>query len=654
MKFRQFVKTYPVVFTLLVLTLAISIFNIYFNWKIAAFEISFVLILSAIALFRINSSFSAAKKSITALNENLSAEETGNLDSFPLPVLLFDSGDRILWYNQMFANFVIADRQILTDSVTEFTEGRGLAEISSHPIFDTKVGDRKYTVHFSAVSSKKTRAHALYFIDDTVLKDIKIEYEQSKPVVSLVSVDSLDEVLRANREKDYAQIYSAAESIIENWFGAYNGVFRSLGNGRYISVSTEGELEKMCADKFSVLEKVRELEHDSKKTGLTLSIGTGRADTINDAESFAVAALDMAQGRGGDQAAIRGSDESYQFFGGVSGGIEKRTKIRSRVMAAALNELITTADNVLIMGHKFSDLDALGASVGVMSICHALGREARIVISQKTSLATPLIDHLRENNMDGWLIEPQYAEHIINDKTLLVIVDTLRKDFVDSQKVFDLAKQVVVIDHHRKTVDYIQDAVLFYHEPKASSASEMVTELMEYTPEAKPDAVVANALLAGIMLDTKNFVLRTTTATFEAAAYLRSHAADTVTVKRFFNNSLETQKLRGQIVLSAYEFKNCAIAVADIKSKDIRLICAQAADELLTISNVNASFVLFMTGDTVNISARSLGNVNVQLIMEQFGGGGHQTMAACQIEDTDVDKVRKMLEKQIKEYLEKE
>lgn len=651
MKFKQFVRTYPVVFTLLIFTLAISIFNIYFNPKIAACEIALVLILTAVALFKINSSFTTAKKAVASLNDCLSAEETKNLDSFPLPVLVFDSEDKILWYNRLFDKSVLSGNQIVTDSVTEYTEGRGIAEISNHPIFNTVVGDKKYTVHFSNISSKKTRAYALYFVDDTLLKNMGELYEKSKPVVSLVAVDSLEDVLRANREKDYTRIYSSAENLIENWFTSYNGIFRALGNGRFVAITSEGELEKMCADKFSVLEKVRNLEYDSKKAGLTLSIGVGRAENIADAESNAVQALDMAQGRGGDQAAIRGADENYQFFGGVSGGLEKRTKIRSRVMASALSELIKTADNVLIMGHKFSDLDALGASIGVLCICQALGKDARIVISKKTSLATPLIEHLKENKKDGYLIEPQYAEDMINDKTLLVIVDTLRKDFVDSQKVFSKAKQIVVIDHHRKTVDYIQNAVLFFHEPKASSASEMVTELMEYTPEIKPDATVSNSLLAGIMLDTKNFVLRTSTATFEAAAYLREHGADTVTVKRFFNNSLENQKLRGQIVLSAYEFKNCAIALADIKSKEIRLICAQAADELLTINNVNASFVLFKTGDTVNVSARSLGNINVQVIMEKFGGGGHQTMAACQIEDADIQDVKNSLEDAIKEYM---
>jgi c-di-AMP phosphodiesterase-like protein len=438
--------------------------------------------------------------------------------------------------------------------------------------------------------------------------------------------------------------------MTESWFSDY-GVFRKLGNGRFICVSAEDDLKKMLEKKFDLLEQVRSYSYGDKVVGLTLSIGVGRGEKTGEAESSAIQALDMALGRGGDQVAVRNTDETYTFFGGVSGGVEKRTRVRSRVMASALAELIRNAGNVLVMGHKFSDLDALGSAVGVLKICQDLGTDARIVVSKKTSLALPLIEHLTENNMDGYLISPDYAEQLIDGKTLLIIVDTLRADFVDSPAVYEKAKQVVVIDHHRKTVDYIQNAVLFYHEPRASSASEMVAELMQYTSKVKPTPVVANALLAGITLDTKNFVLRTSTRTFEAAAYLRTNGADTVTVKQFFNNTLENQKLRGKIVLSAYEHSNCAIAVADIQSKDIRLISAQAADELLTINNVDASFVLFMTEDTVNISARSLGNINVQVIMEQFGGGGHQTMAACQVENSDIDTVRNILEEKIDEYL---
>ena len=648
MKFKQFVKGYPYIVALIAVFLVIGIVNLFFDWQIGAIELAATVLFALLAAWKSERGFKSVKKKVEAVNSSLSSGKTGNLSDFPLPIVIFDSTDKILWYNVLAENFVPE-----TGSIKEFTDGRGLVEISEKPVFDTVANGKQYTVFFSHIEYGGTVAYALYFVDDTELKDIKGKFELSKPVVSLIAIDSLEEIYHSYKESECTEIISKVERMTESWYSDC-GVFRKLGNGRFISVATENELAVMLEKKFDLLEQVRSYSYADKVVGLTLSIGVGRGEKISEAEASAIQALDMALGRGGDQVAVRNTDETYTFFGGVSTGVEKRTRVRSRVMASALAELIKNADNVLVMGHKFSDLDALGASVGVLKICQDLGTDARIVISKKTSLAQPLIEHLTENNMDGYLIQPDYAEQIITDKTLLIIVDTLRSDFVDSPKVYEKAKNVVVIDHHRKTVDYIQNAVLFYLEPRASSASEMVAELMQYTPKVKPSIVVANALLAGITLDTKNFVLRTNTRTFEAAAYLRTNGADTVTVKHFFNNTLENQKLRGKIVLSAYEHNNCAIAVADIQSKDIRLISAQAADELLTINNVDASFVLFMTGDTVNISARSMGNVNVQVIMEQFGGGGHQTMAACQVEDGDIDEVRKTLELKIDEYLQAE
>lgn len=654
MKLRQFIKIHPAVFITLVFMLAICALNFFVNIKIALFELACLLVMILVLFLFINKSFTAAKKTVSSLNDSLSDGESGNLMDFPLPILIFDSTDRILWYNILFRNYVIGNNEFKNDSIKNFTNGRGLEEISNSQSFEAKVGEKEYTVYFSHIDFDSNRAYALYFVDDTDLKAIKSEYELSKPVVLLVTVDSLDEIVHSYRETESAEIVANIELITESWFSEYSGVFRKLGNGRFISVVSEKELEKMLKNKFFVLEQVRDFTYAEKKVGVTLSIGAGRGKNLNEAELAATQALDMALGRGGDQLALKNTDESYTFIGGVSSGVERHTKVRSRIMASALAEIISTSDNVIIMGHKFSDLDSLGASMGVLKICRDLGKEARIVLSPKTSLASPLINYLKENNLDGSLVLPDYAEHMMDEKTLLIIVDTHRADFLESKKIYEKAKQVVVIDHHRKTVDYIQNAVIFYHEPRASSASEMVTEITQYIPAVKLDGATANSLLSGIMLDTKNFVLRAGARTFEAAAYLRSSGADTVTVKQFFNDSLENRQLRGQVVLSAYQYKNFAISVSDINSKDLRLICAQAADELLTINSVQASFVLFKTGETVNISARSMGAVNVQVIMEYFGGGGHQTMAACQIEGGDLEKVKKDLEKAIDKYLEEQ
>ncbi len=650
MKLRQFVKIHPLIFAALVLMLAVCIFDFFINPKTAVFELACLLITALVIVLFLNKSFNAVKETVGSLNDSLSYGEGGNLSDFPLPLLVFDDTGKILWYNGLFRDYVIGANEFKYDGVGNFTGGRGIEEITNSQSFEAEIGDREYSVYFSRVNGS-SGAYALYFVDNTRLKRTAREYELSKPVVLLVTVDSLDEIVHSYRETESAEIVANIELITESWFSDYSGVFRKLGNGRFICVVSEKELEKMLKNKFFVLEQVRDFTYADKKVGVTLSIGAGRGNDLNEAELSATQALDMALGRGGDQLALKNPDESYTFIGGVSSGMERHTKVRSRIMASALSETINTSDNVIIMGHKFSDLDCLGAAIGVLKICQDLGREARIALSPKTSLAAPLINYLKNNNLDGNLILPDYAEHIMNDKTLLIIVDTHRADFLESKKIYEKANKVVVIDHHRKTVDYIQNSVIFYHEPKASSASEMVAELTQYIPAVKLNAAAANSLLAGIMLDTKNFVLRAGARTFEAAAYLRSMGADTVTVKQFFNDTLENRQLRGQVVLSAYEYKNFAISVSDINSKDVRLICAQAADELLTINSVQASFVIFKTGETVNISARSMGAVNVQVIMEYFGGGGHQTMAACQIEGGDLENVKNELERAIDKYL---
>lgn len=656
MNFKQFVKIHPIAFSAMMSALIMSIANIFFvkDIRTALIEIAAVLLIMLILLWCSRKSFTTAKKAVIALNKSLGNDESGSLKDFPLPVIIFDSTEKILWYNILFRNYVIADNELATNSIKNFTNGRGLDELAESASFETQVGNKKYTVYFSHIDHESSREYALYFVDDTTLKNIAVEYEQSKPVVMLMTIDSLDEIIHSYRETESAEIVANIELMAESWFSNYQGVFRKLGNGRFISIVSERELEKMLESKFFVLEQIREFTYADKKVGVTLSIGAGRGDNLNEAETAATQALDMALGRGGDQLALKNPDETYTFIGGVSSGVERHTKVRSRVMAAALSEIINTADNVIIMGHKYSDLDSLGSAMGILKICRDLGKEARIAVSVKTSLAGPLINYLKKNNLDGNLVLPDYAENMMDEKTLLIIVDTHRAEFLESKKIYEKAQQVVVIDHHRKTVDYIQNSVIFYHEPRASSTSEMVTELSQYIPSVRLDESTANALLAGIMLDTKNFVLRAGARTFEAAAYLRSSGANTVTVKQFFNDTLENRQLRGKVVLSAYKFKNCAVSIADIKSKETRLICAQAADELLTINDVQASFVIFKTGETVNVSARSMGAVNVQLIMEHFGGGGHQTMAACQIENGEINKVKKELEAVIEKYFDEQ
>lgn len=653
MKPKLLIRTYPLSFLSLLLGGVLCAVTAVWNPWAALIELCLWLLLAVAAVWKAHHDFKVIRRTVQALSHGLTAEENSALNSFPLPVAVFDSADRIVWYNQKFQNDLLALLPPQDGSICPFTGGKRLRDIREQTVFSTAVGDKEFTVYFSHIDCAGRQSYALIFTEDTELKKTAKAYAQAKPVVAMVATDSADEIYRSYKESEYAEIISDIGRIAENWFSEYNCVFRTLSSGRALAVMREAELQKMIAKKFNVMEQVRSYTYHGASVGITLSIGIGRGETLGEAESEARQALDMALGRGGDQTAMKNSDETYRFFGGVSKGVEKRTKVRTRVVASAIAELIRGCDNVLVMGHKFSDLDCIGAAVGVCAAAGAFGKSAKIVTYEKTSLATPLMEYMKAQSDGDLFIHPDIARHTVTEKTLLFVVDTHKADFTEEPEIYEKAPSVVVIDHHRKTVDYIQNAVIFYHEPHASSACEMVTELLQYM-QRKPiiGAVQANALLAGIMLDTKEFALRTGVRTFEAAAYLRARGADTVTVKGFFNSSMENKKLRGQVVLNAQSYRNCAVSVADIKHKDIRIISAQAADELLTVSDVSASFVLFRTGDTANISARSMGKVNVQLIMEALGGGGHQTMAAVQLANTDLSEARQMLKKAIDEYYE--
>lgn len=650
---KLLIRTYPLSFLSLLLGGVLCAATAVWNPWAALIELCVWLLLAVAAVWKAHHDFKVIRRTVQALSHGLTAEENSALNSFPLPVAVFDSADRIVWYNQKFQNDLLALLPPQDGSICPFTGGKRLRDIREQTVFSTAVGDKEFTVYFSHIDCAGRQSYALIFTEDTELKKTAKAYAQAKPVVAMVATDSADEIYRSYKESEYAEIISDIGRIAENWFSEYNCVFRTLSSGRALAVMREAELQKMIAQKFNVMEQVRSYTYHGASVGITLSIGIGRGETLGEAESEARQALDMALGRGGDQTAMKNSDETYRFFGGVSKGVEKRTKVRTRVVASAIAELIRGCDNVLVMGHKFSDLDCIGAAVGVCAAAGAFGKSAKIVTYEKASLASPLIEYMKAQSGGDLFIHPDIARHIVTEKTLLFVVDTHKADFTEEPEIYEKAPSVVVIDHHRKTVDYIQNAVIFYHEPHASSACEMVTELLQYM-QRKPiiGAVQANALLAGIMLDTKEFALRTGVRTFEAAAYLRARGADTVTVKGFFNSSMENKKLRGQVVLNAQSYRNCAVSVADIKHKDIRIISAQAADELLTVSDVSASFVLFETGDTANISARSMGKVNVQLIMEALGGGGHQTMAAAQLPNTDLSEARQMLKKAIDDYYE--
>ena len=461
--------------------------------------------------------------------------------------------------------------------------------------------------------------------------------------------DNKEELSESLEDEKMSIIRVAVDNILSSWAKEINGILKKLNDGKYIIIFEEKYLKSFIAEKFKILNKIHEAKIDDHKYA-TISIGISRgAENFLEAKIWAEKSLNMALGRGGDQVAIKNKSK-YEFFGGASKGLEKRSKVRTRVAAMAILEKIELSDSVFIMGHKYSDFDVVGAAAGFYGVCSKIKKKKTyVVINKNHSLASLAISHLEKSGAENIFINPEDVGPLITENSLLIVVDTHSVKFLESFDVYQKINNVIVVDHHRLSVDKIKNATIFFHEPFASSTCEMVAELVQYMGDKYLKKSEAECLLAGMMLDTKNFSLKSGIRTFEAAAYLKKKGADNLSVKRMFANSMDTYKLRCKIIETAYIFDDCAIAKLEEKIENMRVSCSQAADELLNIKNVKASFVIFSSEEFVNISARSLGDVNVQVIMEKLGGGGHQTMAAAQVEGLSIEEVEQRLLKIIKE-----
>ena len=584
------------------------------------------------------------------MSSKLNMAKRKSIYAFPLPVAVTDDEGNILLFNKGF------DDKFLRDASAD----RGELDKLIPGILDTVIppeglpityGGRFFTAYYDETIHKDKQMRIFYFVDDTDLKLTAREYSESRPYILLLGIDGLTEIQKKFSGSDFAQIRMELDRILGAFAASCNAVYDSVSSEVYMMIAEHRHIEKLKQEKFPVLSEVRGLIYRGQSVGVTLSVGVSSGENFAQCESLARQALDMAQSRGGDQVALRASDGTYAFFGGIAKGIESTNKVRTRIVASSMAQLIRSSRSVMLMGHRFPDLDAMGAAAALCSASIQMGVPACIVTDPARSLATPLLERLREAEMGDCLITPEAALESIGKDTLLIVTDTHIAAFTESPQLLEKASRIVVIDHHRKSVNYIDNAVLFFHDPAASSASEMVTELLQYlTPDPVIGRLEGDALLSGIMLDTRNFVLRAGVRTFEAAAYLKARGADTVRVKKMFASSLENYKLRNAIVSAAENYRRCAISAADENAPDLRIIASQAADELLNISDVDASFVVFPAGEGVNISARSLGAINVQIVMEQLGGGGHQTMAAAQLAETDVFAAKALLYGAIDSY----
>ena len=591
-----------------------------------------------------------------------SAAKTSLINS-PFPLIILETDGNVVWKSSKFATeFEDIDINTFVNDLTYDLkeEIKNKKDNTDKSILkNIQVNKRQYRMVGKFVNSKRYSKNEkneymaiLYFIDETENIKLQNEYNDSKSCVGIIMIDNYEENMQMLESEEKAQYVAEIDKVIYEWTNETNGILIKSDRDRYIYIFEQRYLEKIKEDKFSILDKIKELD-PKQKVQVTLSIAISNDGEVDkDKYKSAQTAMDIVLGRGGDQAVVRQND-IYKFFGGRSQEVEKRTKVKARVVAHALENLIKESSKVMVMGHANPDIDAIGSAIGVYRLAKSLDKNAYIIADNRPALQNFMESLKEEPEYEDVIINKEVAEENIDEDTLLVVVDTHKVNYVESEEVLKKASKIVIIDHHRRSADYIENATLTFQEVYASSAAELVTELLQYAEvNVELKKIEAEALYAGIMMDTKSFTFKTGVRTFEAAAYLRRCGVDIIRVKKWFQSDLESFNKIADIVKKA-EIVNDSIAIAlcdTEKSKDISLLCAKAADELLTISDVTASFVLGDTGEKICISGRSIGDINVQVILEKLGGGGHITLAGAQVEGMTIEEVKQELIIRINEY----
>ncbi len=591
---------------------------------------------------------------INSLTGSVDAASKSTLINSPLPIMVFrpDTGE-IIWSNEDFLQLVGVREHLFEIKVEDTVPGMPVAWLleGKQECPDRVVmNNRRFRVYGSLVRAKdrdgtQNLVATTYWVDTTEYDAMREKFELSRPVVALLNVDNYEELMKVSGEAQRSAIQAQIDEKLAAW-AVDTGLLVKTNRDRYLLLTEEKDYAPLVAEKFSVLDSMREIGGEGSHP--TLSIGVGReADGMAELYKNASLSLEMALSRGGDQAVVRGKLD-FEFYGGRTKSPEKRTKVKSRVMANALGELMSDARQVYIMGHSFADMDAVGAAAGLCCAARKLGKHPQVVIDLNHNAAEAVLEKLRSRaEYAGVFVGGSEALLRMQPGALLIVVDTNRPDFVESPAVLEACNRVAVIDHHPRAASYIENAALNFHEPYASSASELVTELLQYLVEPSdllPEE--GEALLAGIVLDTKHFTMRTGGRTFEAAAFLRRAGADTSAVQRLFQNDLTEMVSRYDIIRQAELYRD-DIAVATVTEDGVeRVAAAQAADELLTLKGVQASFVIYRDGESVL-------DINVQVILETLGGGGNSTTAGGRVEDSDPETVREKLLEAVDDYLKK-
>lgn len=584
-----------------------------------------------------------------------------SLINSPFPLVILETNGNIVWKSSKFVTeFADIDMDnyiddLIIDIKDEIEKSDNKKRKSV--IRQIQIGKKTYTVQGEFAKSKKYERKKspeymmiLYFIDETEKVKLKQENEDKKICVGIIMIDNYEEVTQRVDAEQKTQLMAKVESTIYDWVNETNGILVKADRDTYVYVFEQKNLEKIKEEKFAILDSIKNLVRKDK-IQLTLSIAiSNEGDTERDVYKSASAAMDVILGRGGDQAVIR-QNGKYLFFGGKVEEVEKRTKVKARIVAHALEELIKENDKIMIMGHTNPDIDAIGSALGIYRIAKTLEKEAKIVANVETPSIKDLYESIKDQYQEVF-ISSETALAQVDSGTLIIVVDTHKKTYVESPELLTKTNKIVIIDHHRRGTDFIENALLTFHEVYASSACELVTELLEYSEqEIKLTQLETEGLYAGIMMDTKNFTFKTGVRTFEAAAFLRKCGVDIIRVKKWFQSNLETYNKISEIVAKAEIMdETIAISVYDKEDTDANITCAKAADELLTISNITASFVIGKLGEKVCISGRSIGDINVQLILEKLGGGGHITVAGAQLEGMTLEEVKQELINRINEY----
>ena len=578
--------------------------------------------------------------------EAFALPETAKSGEMPFPMAMVRLGDgSILWANDRFGTITGYQDRFLEQKLSTFLPETSLDWLTSGKTeapYDVTLSDRRYRIYgaaFRADDPENTMLGMIYLSDLTELYQVRDEYVRSRPVVSIILVDNYDELIKNLPEGTISSMNARINNIISKWAEGYHGLLRRLERNRFLLVYEKRDLNRVVEGKFSVLEDIHQVENPSG-LGASLSIGVGiDGATFEECYDFTALSVEMSLSRGGDQAVVK-DRYNFTFYGGRSKETDRTSKVRSRVTANSMMELIGQSSQVFIMGHKNADLDAVGAAMGISCMCRKAGKKAYIVLDLQRNAAEDLIAEIRAvPEYADVFISGQDAMLLCDSHSTLVVVDTNRPDQVEYMPLLEAIPKVCVVDHHRRAASYIDPVVVNLHEPYASSAAELVTELLEYAVE-KADVlpIEAKSLLAGIFLDTKSFNVRTGERTFEAAAVLRQWGADTVEVKKLLQSDFHDTMAKYQIIKASRLYRE-DIAIAALNTDTSRTLAAQAADELLNISGITASFVLYPEGEQVVISARSIGKANVQMILEPLGGGGNAATAGAQVNQSTVKDV---------------